>query len=82
LHEEGIDLIVSKVEIDYKYPLRSRDRFVVRLNVERLGNVRLCFIQEIRRIPDEKLVVNARVTGVATKMAGRSRRKALRNNWV
>jgi acyl-CoA thioesterase FadM len=29
--------------------------------------VRLLFIQEICRIPDEKLVVRARVTGVATK---------------
>ncbi len=67
LHEEGTDLIVSKVEIDYKYPLRSRDRFVVRLNVERAGNVRILFIQEICRIPDEKLIVTARVTGVATK---------------
>ena len=67
LHDEGIDLTVSKVEIDYKYPLRSRDRFVVRLNIEREGNVRLIFIQEICRIPDEKLVVRARITGVATK---------------
>ena len=67
LHEEGIDLIVSKVEIDYKYPLKSRDSFVVRLKVERIGNVRLLFIQEICRIPDEKLIACARVTGVATK---------------
>ena len=67
LHEEGIDLIVSKVEIDYKYPLRSRDRFVVRLNTERSGNVRLLFLQEIYSIPDEKLIASARVTGVATK---------------
>jgi acyl-CoA thioester hydrolase len=67
LHDEGLDLIVSKVEIDYKYPLRSRDRFVVRVRIEREGNVRLLFIQEICRIPDEKLVVRARVTGVATR---------------
>jgi acyl-CoA thioester hydrolase len=67
LHEEGIDLIVSKVEIDYKYPLRSRDRFVVKLNAVKEGNVRLLFIQEIFRIPDGKLIVKARVTGVATK---------------
>ena len=67
LHDEGIDLIVSRVEIDYKYPLRSRDRFVVRLNIERAGNVRLLFIQEICRMPDEKLIASARVTGVATK---------------
>ena len=67
LHEEGIDLIVTKVEIDYKYPLRSRDRFIVKLRTEREGNVRLLFIQEICRIPDEKLIVSARVIGVATK---------------
>jgi len=67
LHDEGIDLIVSRVEIDYKYPLRSRDRFVVRLNIERAGNVRLLFIQEICRMPDGKLIASARVTGVATK---------------
>jgi len=67
LHEQGTDLIVTKVEIDYKFPLRSRDRFIVRLKVEREGNVRLNFIQEICRLPDEKLVARARVTGVATK---------------
>ena len=67
LHEEGIDLIVTKVEIDYKYPLRSGDRFVVKLKTEREGNVRLLFIQEICRIPDEKLIVRGWVTGVATK---------------
>jgi acyl-CoA thioester hydrolase len=67
LHEEGIDLIVTRVEIDYKYPLRSHDRFVVKVNIERAGNVRLLFVQEICRIPDEKLVARAMVTGVATK---------------
>jgi acyl-CoA thioester hydrolase len=67
LHDDGIDLIVTRVEIDYKYPLRSRDRFVVKLNIAREGNVRLVFEQSIFRLPDEKLIVNARVTGVATK---------------
>jgi len=67
LHEEGTDLIVTRVEIDYKYPLRSHDNFVVRTNIEREGNVRLVFIQDIFRIPDEKLIIKARVTGVATR---------------
>jgi acyl-CoA thioester hydrolase len=67
LHEEGIDLIVTKVEIDYKYPLRSRDKFVVRLNIKREGNARLSFIQDIYRCSDEKLIVHGIVTGVATK---------------
>jgi acyl-CoA thioester hydrolase len=67
LHDEGIDLVVTRVEIDYKYPLHSRDKFVVRSRVHRDGNIRLVFVQDIFRIPDEKLIVNARVTGVATR---------------
>ena len=67
LHEAGIDLVVTKIEIEYKYPLRSQDKFVIRLNLKRDGNVRLVFIQDIYRIPDEKLIGRARVTGVATK---------------
>jgi acyl-CoA thioester hydrolase len=67
LHEEGLDLIVTRVEIDYKYPLRSRDKFVIRLNVRREGNIRVVFDQNIFRLPDEKLIVTACVTAVATK---------------
>ena len=67
LHEQGLDLIVTRVVIDYKFPLRSRDRFIVRLNVRREGNVRLMFEQEIFRIPDEKLIVKAEVTGIASR---------------
>jgi acyl-CoA thioester hydrolase len=39
----------------------------VRLNIEREGHIRLVFIQDIFRIPDNKLIVKARVTGVATR---------------
>lgn len=67
LHDEGIDLIVSKVEIDYIYPLRSMDKFIVTVDIQREGNVRLAFIQKILRIPDNKLIVKGKVTGVATK---------------
>ena len=67
LHEEGIDLIVTKVEIDYKYPLKSRDEFIVTVDIIREGNARILFIQEIYRLPDLKLVIKAKVTGVATR---------------
>jgi acyl-CoA thioester hydrolase len=67
LHNEGIDLIVTRVEIDYKYPLRSRDRFIVKTFIKRDGNVRLSFFQDICRIPDNKLIVRAVVTGVSTR---------------
>ncbi len=67
LHKTGIDLVVTKIEIEYKYPLRSQDRFVIRLRLERDGNVRLVFVQDIFRVEDEKLIARARVTGVSTK---------------
>jgi acyl-CoA thioester hydrolase len=67
LHEEGIDLIVSRIEIDYKYPLRSKDSFIVTVDIQREGNVRLAFVQNIYRIPDKKLIAHGKVTGVSTK---------------
>jgi acyl-CoA thioester hydrolase len=67
LHEAGVDLVVTRVEINYKYPLRSRDKFMIRTGILREGNARLAFIQDIFRLPDEKLIALAKVTGVATK---------------
>ena len=67
LHDEGTDLIVTRVEIDYKYPLRSRDEFMVTVAIQREGNARILFIQEIYRLPDLKLIIKAKVTGVATR---------------
>ena len=66
-HNEGIDLIVTRVEIDYKYPLRGGDKFIVTVEIQREGNIRLVFLQNILRIPDNKLIVEAKVTGVATR---------------
>jgi acyl-CoA thioester hydrolase len=67
LHDEGTDLVIIRVEIDYKYPLRSRERFVIQLNIQREGNLRLVFLQDIYRLPDRKLIAKAKVTGTAIK---------------
>jgi acyl-CoA thioester hydrolase len=73
LHDEGTDLIITRVEIDYKYPLRSRDRFIIRTGIRREGYIRLVFIQDIYRLPDEKLIVRAKITGAATQKGKPSR---------
>ncbi|MCK9414318.1 MAG: acyl-CoA thioesterase [Prolixibacteraceae bacterium] len=65
LHTEGIDLIVSRIEIDYKYPLRSGDIFKVTVTTRQEGALRLIFEQDIIKLPENKLVSHARVTGVA-----------------
>ena len=67
LHADGIDLIVTRAELDYKASLVSRDRFVVKLNIEREGNIKMVFNQDIFRIPDGKLVLSARMIGVGIR---------------
>ena len=64
LHTEGIDLIVSRIEIDYKYPLRSGDTFKVTVTTRIEGHLRLIFEQDIFKLPENKLVSHAKVTGV------------------
>jgi len=62
LHASGIDLVVVRAEIDYKLPLKSRDRFVVRSWFQREGRLRLICNQDIYRLPDNALIVRARIT--------------------
>ena len=67
LHSEGIDLVVSRIEIDYKLSLKSGDHFVVRLNILREGLLKLIFNQDVFRLPENKLVAHAKVIGVGLK---------------
>lgn len=67
LHAEGIDLVVSRIEIDYKLSLTSGDSFVVRLNIQREGQLKLIFNQDIFKMPENKLVARAKVIGVGLK---------------
>ncbi len=67
LHAEGIDLVVSRIEIDYKLSLTSGDLFVVKLNILREGALKLIFEQDIFRLSDDKLVAHAKVIGVGLK---------------
>lgn len=64
MHEDGIDAVVIRVEIDYKSPLKSGDQFVCKLNVAREGNLKFVFLQDIYREPDMKLMVKGKVTAV------------------
>jgi acyl-CoA thioester hydrolase len=64
LHSEGIAAMVARSEIDYKFPLRSRDQFVVCTNVHREGRLRFVFEQDIYRLPDEQVILNGKITGV------------------
>ena len=67
LHEEGVDLVVTRIEIDFKQPLKSRDKFIVSVTCEKDGLLKLQFNQAIYRLPDMKLMVQGKVTGVALR---------------
>lgn len=71
LTAQGINLVVTRVEIDYKTSLVSGDRFVVEVRLERISPVRFGFRQDIYRLPDRKAVVKALVTGTALNAKGR-----------
>jgi acyl-CoA thioester hydrolase len=68
---QNINLVVTRVEIDYKTSLVSGDRFVVEVRLERISPVRIGFRQDIYRLPDRKAVVKALVTGTALNAKGR-----------
>lgn len=65
LHNQGIDAVVAHISIDFKSPLRSRDEFVCRLRLVKQG-IKYVFFQDIFRLPDEKVVVRAKVETVCT----------------
>lgn len=67
MHMEGIDAVVIKAEIEYKFPLKPGDDFYVRLKPGRQGRLRIIFIQEIVRKTDEKLILKAWITTALTK---------------
>lgn len=67
LHNEGIDAVVIRAELDYKFPLRPGDEFMVRLKMAKQGRLRVIFKQQVIRKSDQKLMVNARITSVLTR---------------
>ena len=72
LHDEGIDGMVIRIEIDYKFPLKSGDEFVCKLNVGREGNLKFIFLQDIYRLHDMKPIIKAKVvTATINNQTGR-----------
>lgn len=67
----GINLVVVRAELDYKLPLVSGDNFRVTTRVERLSAVRFGFVQQVLRLPDEKLAVQGLIIGTALNQRGR-----------
>lgn len=71
LTDAGIHLVVIRSELDYKQSLRSGDRYVVEVSVERISKVKFGFRQRVIRLSDEKVCVEGLVIGTALNQRGR-----------
>ena len=71
LTQKGINLVVIRAELDYKFPLKSGDEFFVGLNFVRESRLKFAFLQDIYRLPDEKLILKAKIIGTALNQKGR-----------
>ena len=70
--DQGIYLVVLRIEVDYLYSLRSGDSFYVGTNIERISRLRFGFLQDIFRLPDQKPVLKAKVIGTAVNQRGKA----------
>ncbi|MBR5469684.1 MAG: acyl-CoA thioesterase [Paludibacteraceae bacterium] len=66
LHDEGIDVVVARVDIAYKLPLKSGDSFVSKLALA-FDGIKYTFYQQIYRLSDMKLCIRAKTDCVATE---------------
>lgn len=80
-HEEGIDMMVSEINIKYKTPLRGQEVFVSCFNVRHEG-ARFIFDQDIYRKSDMKLCVSAQVTSVCVIDGRLSRGEEIREMFA
>jgi len=71
LAAKGVNLVVTRVELDYRWPLRSGDHFWVGLNIGRAGKIRGEFTQNIYRASDNRLILNGKVQWAAVNARGR-----------
>ena len=71
LSKRGINLVVVRAELDYLHPLRYDDHFEVSVAMEKISRLRGCFQQTIRRLPDEKPILQARIIWTSISETGR-----------
>lgn len=71
LTAKGVFLVVFRVEADYRAPLKSGDRFVVRSSLERMSKLRFIVNQEILRQPDGASCVKAKIIATSITREGK-----------
>ncbi|TMP40100.1 acyl-CoA thioesterase [Pseudoalteromonas rubra] len=71
LAEQKINLVVIRSEMNYKDSLKPGDAFYVEVETLRISKLKFAFIQRIIRAEDDKLMLDAVVTGTSVNERGR-----------
>jgi acyl-CoA thioester hydrolase len=66
-----INLVVIRAELDYRASLKSDDQFVVKSSLGRKSKLKFEFSQNIYRLPDDKLILQALITGTSVNANGK-----------
>lgn len=69
--DAGINLTVTRAELDYKFPLTSGDDFAVTVSMKKESKIRFAFYQNVIRLPDEKVILKGKIIGVAMNAQGK-----------
>ncbi|MBQ4813459.1 acyl-CoA thioesterase [Pseudoalteromonas luteoviolacea] len=71
LAEQKINLVVIRSEMNYKDSLRPGDEFYVEVEAQKESKLRFAFHQKVIRKHDQKLMLDAVVTGTSVNERGR-----------
>jgi acyl-CoA thioester hydrolase len=66
----GFNMVVTRIEADYRIPLRAGDAFAVVSRMERVSRLRFAFLQGIL-LPDGRTSLRAKVIGTVVDPGGR-----------
>jgi acyl-CoA thioester hydrolase len=69
--KRGINFVAIRIELDYKYPLKSGDLFSVSVQTSMVSPLRIVFDQTISRVPDSKVICKGKVFATALNERGR-----------
>ncbi|MBR54395.1 thioesterase [Candidatus Poribacteria bacterium] len=71
LFQQGITLVVTRAELDYRWPLKSGDQFWIGLNIHQTSKIRYQFHQDIYNRNDQRLILSSIFTATSLNDRGR-----------
>ena len=67
LHREGLDAVATRIEMNFRQPLRPGDQFFVQVSARPEGRLRLLFEQAILHAKNRTKILDAKVVAVLLK---------------